>query len=69
MRYERSVFTIFDLLGNIGGLFDALSAIAQLFLLAISTLTSTGYHSYIMHKLFKKSNSSRTDQGKPETVE
>ena len=58
-HYERSVYTVLDFLGDIGGLFDALRLIAEIFIYAVSFLTNDGPHNYILKRLFKRNNSTR----------
>ena len=46
--FERSVYTWLDLLGDVGGLKDALVAIVQIFLFLVHFITKTGPHNYIL---------------------
>ena len=61
MYYERAVYTVLDFLGDIGGLLDALCAIAKLFLIAFSYMVDIGPSSFIVGKLFKQSSSFQTN--------
>ena len=52
--YERSVYTGLDLLGDVGGLNDALYAIGQFCIFIINILTNSGPHNYVLKRLFKR---------------
>ena len=54
MHYDRSVYTGLDLLGDVGGLYDALCAIAKILLFIVSLFTKGGPHDYIIQRLFKR---------------
>ena len=60
MMYERSVYTILDFLGDIGGLFDALGYISKLILFAFSVIFNNGPSSFIVARLFKQISSFQT---------
>ena len=51
---ERSVYTALDLLGDVGGLFDALKSICSAVLFVLFYATRAGPHNYIIKRLFKK---------------
>ena len=59
-HYERSIYTYLDFLGDLGGLNDALSKIAQIILFIVSLLTKSGPHEYILKELFKRGKPFRT---------
>ena len=59
-HYERSIYTYLDFLGDVGGLDDALTIIAQIILFLVSLLTNSGPHEYILKKLFKRGKSVKT---------
>ena len=56
-NYERSVYTSLDLLGDVGGLYDALYAIAYLVIIAFKFACKRGSHNFIVPRLFKRGNS------------
>ena len=60
MYYERSVYTVLDLLGDVGGLNDALTIIAQVLLFILFHLTKAGPHNYIIKRLFKREEETET---------
>ena len=51
---ERSIYNTLDMLGDIGGLFDALCVICTVFLFLLSLITKSGPHNYIIKRVFKK---------------
>ena len=58
VNYERSIYTSLDLLGDMGGLFDALCAAGKILLFFISYITKDGPYIYILSRLFKRGRSS-----------
>ena len=61
MYYERQVYTGLDFLGDVGGLYDALCAIARIFLFIISFLTNSSLHDYLLPMLYKRDNQSQNE--------
>ena len=68
MMYERSIYTILDFLGDIGGLFDALGYISKLILFAFSVIFNNGPSSFIVARLFKQISSFQTTLSLLESV-
>ena len=54
--YERSIYNLLDLLGDIGGFSDALDGLATLFLVIFSTAIGDGPHIHMIEKVFKTRN-------------
>ena len=54
--YERSIYNLLDLLGDIGGFSDALDGLATLFLVIFSTAIGDGPHIHMIEKVFKTKN-------------
>ena len=52
INHERSVYTFLDLLGEVGGLMDALIQILALCLYLLSFITNEGPHNYVISRLF-----------------
>ena len=50
--HERTIYNMLDLLGDIGGLQDALCQITAFLLFFISIITKEGPHNHIMKRLF-----------------
>ena len=51
--YERSIYNLLDLLGDIGGFIDALDGLATLFLVIFSTAIGDGPHIHMIETVFK----------------
>ena len=52
--HNRQIYSILDLLGDIGGLFDALKAIASIFLSIIFTLTGNPIEEFLISLVYKR---------------
>ena len=50
------------MLGDVGGLFDALCGIATIVLFLLSKLTNSGPHNYIIKRVFKTQSSHKSSQ-------
>ena len=53
IEHSRSIYTIWDLLGDVGGLFDMLILLAKPILSLYSLLIYSGIDSYLNQSLFK----------------
>ena len=62
--HERSVYTVLDWLGDVGGLFDALKLISSVI---VALCTNGIFPSYVISKLFYKQQSKR-DAPKPDVA-
>ena len=51
MLYSRAVYTLLDLLGDVGGLTDALKLIGSI---VVAVLSDGGFSNYLISKLFYK---------------
>lgn len=51
MLYSRAVYTLLDLLGDVGGLTDALKLIGSII---VSVLSNRDFSNYLISKLFYK---------------
>ena len=51
--YERSIYNLLELLGDMGGFSDALDLLATLFLTIFSTVIGDGPHIHMIEKIFK----------------
>ena len=61
--HNRQIYSTLDLLGDIGGLFDALKAIASIFLSIIFALTGNPIEEFLVSLVFK-----REEKGKIRTT-
>ena len=52
--YERTVYNILDLLGDIGGLYDALYGIFMVLLFLMSFVFRSGASNFIIKRMFKQ---------------
>ena len=52
--HERSVYNILDLLGDVGGLFDALYGVCAVLIFLVSLITGSGAQNFIIRQVFKK---------------
>ena len=60
---QRTVYTFWDLTGDMGGLFDALKIIAGLFISAASALTGSNLDRFLISKLFKLTRKKEKTEG------
>ena len=65
-QYGRTVYTFYDLLSDVGGLYGTLQIICQVIVAVISTIFGSGLRGFIIGNLFKldeeKTGSSETDE-------
>ena len=54
IEHERAIYTIFDLLGDIGGLSDILFKLGGILVWIISFLTGSGLDRLLVSSLFKQ---------------
>ena len=52
MHHNRSIYSFLDLLGDVGGLFDALKGIASFIITIYFGLFGDPINSYLLRKLF-----------------
>ena len=52
--YRRQIYTILDLLGDIGGLLDALKAFGSVFVLFYFKITGDQVTHYLLESIFKQ---------------
>ena len=52
--HNRQIYSILDLLGDIGGLFDALKAIASILLTIIFALTGNPIEEFLISLVYKR---------------
>lgn len=64
IKHSRSVYTLWDMLGDIGGLFGILQLFARHLLSLIATVFGSGVDRYLTSKLFKKQPHSEQRQSK-----
>ena len=50
--YDRNIYTVWDLFGDVGGLFDMLSTIGGMFYSLICLLTGSPLNRYLFEALF-----------------
>ena len=58
-HHNRSVYTLFDLLGDVGGLFDALKGIMSTIIALYFLLFGNPMHEYLLKALFLNNNMQR----------
>ena len=51
--YERSIYNLLDLLGDVGGFIDGLDQILKLILIVFASALGDGPHIYMIEKVFK----------------
>ena len=52
VEYQREVYTIWDLFGDVGGLLEVMIIFGGLFITTISALTGSNLETYLLQKLF-----------------
>ena len=52
--HTRSIYSFFDLLGDVGGLFDALKGIASIIVSLSFSLFGNPIHEYLLRAIFKQ---------------
>ena len=57
--HHRAIYSVWDFLGDVGGLFDMLKFLAYPITLFFSTLIQTGVDQYLLSTLFQMDKSSR----------
>ena len=62
--YKRQIYTILDLLGDIGGLLDALKAFGSVFVLLYFKLTGDQISHYLLQSIFKEDINSHYERTK-----
>ena len=65
--HKRSIYTLLDLLGDVGGLLDALRAIGGLILSAYTFAVSNPINSYLMNVLFYRRKSKKPNHYESQT--
>ena len=60
IHHKRSVYTIYDLLGDLGGLFGMLEIFCQVLLTATTALFGDGLEQYLIGSIFKLETKSYT---------
>ena len=55
VHHKRSIYTILDMLGDIGGLSDALFSIGGFFISFITAITGSQLDNFLVTNLFKRS--------------
>ena len=63
IHHIRSIYTFFDLLGDVGGLFDAMKGIAQVIVAFYFSIFGNPLHGYILNALFLR-NPKQIEQNK-----
>ena len=58
-HHNRSVYTLFDLLGDVGGLFDALKGIMSINVALYFLLFGNPMHEYLLKALYLNDNMQR----------
>ena len=53
VEYSRAIYTIWDLLGDVGGLFDMLKIIGSPLVSFLSFVVGSGLETYLVQLLFK----------------
>ena len=53
VEYTRSIYTVWDLLGDIGGLFDMMKQIASPLISFLSFILGSGLETHLIQLLFK----------------
>ena len=54
LHHDRSIYTFLDLLGDVGGLFDALSGISSVIVFLYFTIFGNPMHEYLLKALFMR---------------
>ena len=52
-EYKRSIYTIWDVLGNIGGLFDMLKLLSSPIITFCTFIVGTGIDNHLIQSVFK----------------
>ena len=60
----RSIYTFLDMLGDIGGLFDALCYLSSMFIFTFSLFLNFGPDSFIVGSIFKTESKKEVNQVK-----
>ena len=58
-HHTRTIYTLLDFLGDIGGLSDALNWIGSVIIAIVQLITGSGLNQYLLRKIFTKDNSDR----------
>ena len=53
MEHSRAVYTFWDVMGDVGGLHDALVLLGEVFMTLVSLFTGSGLDRYLVKSLFK----------------
>ena len=53
VEQNRTVYTFWDVMGDLGGLYDALKLLVGLFVSITSTLTGSSLNRFLISKIFK----------------
>ena len=61
--HSRSIYTVWDFLGDVGGLFDMVKLLIQPLVTLSSALLGTGLHRYLISALFKRERHHRPNEG------
>ena len=61
VEYRRSIYTVWDFLGDVGGLYDMLKLLAQPVLAFSSLLLGSGLDQYLVESIFKVQKKMRGD--------
>ena len=63
ISYEsRAIYTFWDLLGDVGGLYDMLKLLGQFFFTCVQLLFGSNLDRYLVLHLFKKESSGKGGQ-------
>ena len=54
LHHDRSIYTFLDLLGDVGGLLDALSGISSVIIFLYFSVTGNPIHEYLLNALFMR---------------
>ena len=63
IHHNRTIYTFFDVLGDIGGLFDALLRISHYIVLILFKIFGNPMHEYLLEHLFLRNPKQKSDNG------
>ena len=63
IHHNRTIYTFFDVLGDIGGLFDALTRISSLIVIILFKIFGNPFDEYLLEHLFLRNPKQKSDDG------
>ena len=65
IHHKRSIYSFFDLLGDLGGLFDALTRISSLIVIILFKIFGNPLDEYLLENLFLRNPKQKSDTDEP----